>query len=167
MAFRSRSQRLWAGLQFWKAFSPRRMRNWLLWSCFTGVTAIFVVNLVGLILLTTRRHLVQDHPELYLPDPPIFQGDCSLADTLGTVLHALINALSTGLLAASNVCMQMLLSPTRSEIDRAHERRSWLHIGYSSFGNFRYVAVGRRVAWVLLAVSSVPLHLLYADSSLI
>jgi hypothetical protein len=147
-------------LFFWTTLSPRLARSWLLWSCFVGTAAIFITNLVGLIILVTRRHLVKRHPELYIPDPPIFFGSCETAETIGTVLHVLINGLSTSMLAASNVCMQMLLSPTRSEIDKMHRQCKWLHIGYSSFGNFRHVTVDRRMAWVLLAVSSVPLHLL-------
>jgi heme/copper-type cytochrome/quinol oxidase subunit 3 len=145
-------ERTWTRLQ---------TRRWLLWSCFASVAAIFAVNLAGLVILATRRDLIKGHPPSYIPDPPIFEGNCDYADTLGTVLHAVINALSTIMLAASNVCMQMLLSPTRAEIDRAHKARTWLHIGYSSLGNFRHVGNGRRLVWLLLALSSIPLHLLY------
>jgi hypothetical protein len=160
MDLRSLIRRIWLRTAFWKLFSPKTTRNRLLWSCFGGVSAIFLVNLVGLIILSTRRRLVKNHPIYYITDPPIYFGDCSKANIIGYILHAIINALATGILAASNVAMQMLLSPTRSEIDRMHNRRSWLRIGYSSTGNFWHVRVGRRLVWLLMAVCSLPLNLL-------
>ena len=73
--------------------------------------------------------------------------------------HLGINILSTLLLAASNNCMQCLVSPTRADIDRAHAKRQWLDIGVNSIRNFGYIDTFRRILWVLLAISSIPLHL--------
>ena len=57
--------------------------------------------------------------------------------------------------------MQCLSSPTRSEIDKAHGQGVWLDIGVPSVRNLRRLSTTRIVLWWLLAVSSVPLHLLY------
>lgn len=49
--------------------------------------------------------------------------DCeNIVERWSTVLHVFINALSTILLAGSNYTMQVLSSPTRSEVDRAHKK---------------------------------------------
>jgi hypothetical protein len=77
-----------------------------------------------------------------------------------TTSHLFINAFSTMLLAASNYTMQVLSSPTRDDIDKAHQRGQWFDIGILSFRNLRRIP-GQRVALSLvLAFSSIPLHLL-------
>jgi hypothetical protein len=90
----------------------------------------------------------------------IFHGDCKRASTMNTWAHLAINIVSTGLLAGSNYCMQCLVAPSRADIDRAHRQFKWLDIGLPSVRNLRYISARRRWLWVLLASSSVPLHLL-------
>ncbi len=63
----------------------------------------------------------------------IFQGDCSRTEIISAGLHVIINVLSTLLLGASNMCMQLLAAPTRSEIDKAYKDFVWLDIGVPSF----------------------------------
>lgn len=77
-----------------------------------------------------------------------------------TAVHVLINVLSTLLLSASNYTMQVLSSPRRSDLDMAHKKGQWLDIGILSVRNIRKVDTKRRVLWFVLAVSSIPLHLL-------
>ena len=57
--------------------------------------------------------------------------------------------------------MQCLSSPTRSEIDKAHSHGAWLDIGVPSMRNLGRLSTNRVVLWWLLAISSIPLHLLY------
>ena len=76
-------------------------------------------------------------------------------------MHLAINILSTLLLGASNYSMQCLSSPTRSDIDKAHSQGIWLDIGVPSVRNLRRLSTTRIVLWWLLAISSIPLHLLY------
>jgi hypothetical protein len=90
----------------------------------------------------------------------IFQGDCNTVRKYDSALHGAINALSTLLLGASNYCMQILVAPTRQEVDRAHAVRSWLDIGVPSIRNFRRVNWKRGIGWVILALSSSTLHLM-------
>lgn len=90
----------------------------------------------------------------------IFHGDCKRASTMNTWAHLAINIISTGLLAGSNYCMQCLVAPSRGDIDRAHQKFKWLDIGLPSVRNLRYISTRRRWLWILLASSSVPLHLL-------
>ncbi|KAH8692562.1 hypothetical protein GQ44DRAFT_793138 [Phaeosphaeriaceae sp. PMI808] len=90
-----------------------------------------------------------------------YTGDCQVISRWTTGLHLLINVLSSILLAASNYCMQRLIAPTRSEIDKAHSKRMWLDIGVPSLRNLPIISWKRLTLWVLLAMSSIPLHLLY------
>ncbi|KEY73995.1 hypothetical protein S7711_02589 [Stachybotrys chartarum IBT 7711] len=91
----------------------------------------------------------------------IYQGDCSTVRSLDQWLHLLINLLATGMLSASNYCMQLQAAPTRGDVDRAHGNGTWLAIGIPSLRNLRYIGGWRRFSWVLLAFSSVPIHLIY------
>jgi hypothetical protein len=80
------------------------------------------------------------------------------------VAHVFISALSTLLLSASNYTMQILIAPTRSEVDRAHrgefKGRTWLDIGVLSTTNLAHVGTVRHVLWIVMAISSIPVHLL-------
>lgn len=90
----------------------------------------------------------------------IFEGNCDTIKSLDRWLHLLINLLSTGMLSASNYCMQLQAAPTRGAIERAHRDERWLDIGVPSLRNLRYISNWRRLAWVLLALSSLPIHLM-------
>ena len=88
-------------------------------------------------------------------------GDCNKTKQVDLWLHLLINVLSTLLLGASNYTMQCLSAPTREELDNAHMQGRWLDIGVPSIRNLASIAPSRRVLWILLLLSSIPLHLLY------
>ena len=88
-------------------------------------------------------------------------GDCNMTKRLDLWLHLGINLLSTLLLGASNYTMQCLSSPTRDEIDKAHRQRIVVDIGIPSIHNLRRISWSKIVLWWLIALSSIPLHLLY------
>ena len=89
------------------------------------------------------------------------EGHCKETKNLTQWIHLGINVLSTLLLGASNYSMQCLSSPTRREIDIAHSKGTWLDVGVPSMRNLRKISWSRIVFWWLLALSSIPLHLLY------
>ena len=93
----------------------------------------------------------------------VYKGSCGTVARLDTWVHLAINALSTILLAGSNYCMQCLLAPNRREIDKTHASGRYLDIGVPSLRNMKSVAAYKVVMWWLLAVSSIPLHLLYVS----
>jgi hypothetical protein len=128
-----------------------------------GVAAIvLVINIAAVIYLYSIKPDNKLHlDDYYVPQPALFMGSCSTANRLNTAVHLLINILSTVLLAASNFCMQLLIAPTRNQINRAHRKRQWLDIGIPSLRNFRHVSRTHQCAYLLLAISSLPLHLLY------
>jgi hypothetical protein len=90
----------------------------------------------------------------------IYQGDCALVKRLNLWIHLLINFLSTSMLLASNHCMQLQGSPTRKDIDQAHNSGQWLDIGVPSLRNLKWVGNWRRLSWLILCLSSLPVHLL-------
>ncbi|KAL8743097.1 MAG: hypothetical protein Q9184_008155, partial [Pyrenodesmia sp. 2 TL-2023] len=51
--------------------------------------------------------------------------------------------------------------PTRQDIDRAHARHVWLNVGVQSVRNLLRISRTRALLWLLLALSSIPLHLFY------
>lgn len=91
----------------------------------------------------------------------MYEGSCSWVRNVDDVLHLVINILSTLLLGSSNLCMQVLVAPTRNEIDVAHSKQRWLDIGVPSWRNLRNISLSRRLMWWLLGLSSVPLHFIY------
>ncbi|KAI1775604.1 hypothetical protein F4818DRAFT_457822 [Hypoxylon cercidicola] len=147
----------------WRIYLSRRSRALLMQIVLIGV--ILAANL-GLTIYAISHYGSQNGVGT------IYEGDCNKVQTLDQWLHLLINILGTGMLSASNYCMQLQAAPTRADIDRAHQAPShekncvhqggqWLDVGVPSFRNLRYISNWRRVAWALLAISSIPIHLMY------
>jgi hypothetical protein len=87
-------------------------------------------------------------------------GDCNEVSSWALWLHLAINVLSTILLGASNYTMQCLLAPTRREVDKAHRRGREFSIGFGETLNLLHIGWNRKVIYILLVISSGPLHLL-------
>jgi hypothetical protein len=120
-------------------------------NCAFSVTVVFLFNFIVTAWGTAHKNAGEE---------VIFSDDCHKVSKLNSWLHLLINLLSTILLSASNYCMQCLSAPTRSEVDLAHARGSWLDIGIPSTRNLRFISRKRAIVWALLGLSSLPLHLL-------
>jgi hypothetical protein len=90
----------------------------------------------------------------------LYLGQCDVAKSLNLWFHLLINVFSTLLLGASNYSMQLLVSPTRKDVDRAHDNGIYLDIGIPSIRNLRYVRRKKAAIWWLLGFCSTCLHLL-------
>lgn len=114
----------------------------------------FLVTLVNLILAVVVS--ARSHGGVAV----LAERDCASIRTSNTMMHLLTNVLSSVLLAGSNYTMQCLMGPTRQQINSAHARRRWLDVGVPSLRNFGSMASRDQVFWLLLVLSSVPLHLL-------
>jgi hypothetical protein len=90
----------------------------------------------------------------------VIVGDETSISHWNTAFHVFINALSTILLSATNYTMQVLSSPTREDIDKAHAKNTWLEVGILSPRNMR--TLPRKRVWLCLSLSlsSIPLHFL-------
>ena len=123
-------------------------------SCAVVAALVLIVNLCFTIWAVSSFQTQRGLGTLY-------DGSCKRTRTLAFWIHLAINVFSTLLLGASNYSMQCLSSPTRGEIDKAHAQGIWLDIGVPSVRNLRRLSPIRVALWWLLAISSIPLHLLY------
>ncbi|KAI0376273.1 hypothetical protein F5Y04DRAFT_273865 [Hypomontagnella monticulosa] len=94
----------------------------------------------------------------------IYKGDCQTTKVVNSVLHLLLNLISSLILASSRFFMQILSSPSRKEVDRAHSQLRSLDIGVSSLKNLLFLSPIKTVAWMVLLISSVPIHLFFNSS---
>ncbi|KAJ4301352.1 hypothetical protein N0V90_003444 [Kalmusia sp. IMI 367209] len=85
---------------------------------------------------------------------------------LSSAIHIVINVLSTILLSASNYTMQVLSSPTRAEIDKAHRAGKWFDVGVLSIHNLKRISWKRMFLCAIMVLSSVPLHLFYNSAAI-
>lgn len=119
---------------------------------------VFLVNLIFAIIMTRKNGLAAV--------VPLYEGSCSWWKRIDTGLHILINVLSTLLLGASNLCMQLLAAPTRKEVEIAHGKGVWLDIGVPSWRNLWRIEPQRSVIWWILALSSIPINFMYVPDQL-
>lgn len=147
-----------AGKGFVKALSNTRqpLRGWRFGVLLCSAMASFalVTNCIAAIVIHSKYGTQKGVSTA-------FEGDCHFVNQLSLGLHVLINVLSSLLLSASNYTMQVLNAPTRSECDKAHARGDWLDIGITSLQNISKISWQRRLLWLLLGLSSVPIHLFY------
>ncbi|KAI8946798.1 hypothetical protein F4801DRAFT_596060 [Xylaria longipes] len=118
------------------------------------IATIFATNL-SILLYASSKYLIRDGVGL------LYAGDCDTVKTANRLLHLLINVLSTGMLSASTFCIQLQASPTRAEVDKAHKLNEWLDIGAPSLKNLRYISRWRLASCIVLAFSSLPIHLIF------
>jgi hypothetical protein len=135
----------------WRIWLSKRSRALLINT--TVVGAILLINFV-LTIVAASRYKSSNGVGI------IYEGDCDTVKSLSLWLHLLINLLGTSMLSASNYCMQLQAAPTRENVNRAHKDGRWLDIGVSSLRNLWYIGNWRRFSWILLAMSSVPIHLM-------
>ena len=129
----------------------------------TGVLACAACVVVVLFINVGLTIYAATNPEYKMEDGvgTLYSGSCDKSKKIGLWLHLLINALSTLLLSGSNYTQQCLTAPTRSEIDAAHAKRRWMDIGVPSVRNLFRIKGERALLWIVIGLTSIPLHLLY------
>lgn len=119
------------------------------------ILAYTVVSLnIGITIWATVSHKPIDGIGTFMT------GNCSTISQLNTGFHLLLNVISTLFLGAGNYCMQILVAPSREEIEDAHEKRESLDIGIPSFRNLHRIARARRLLWLAIGTVATVLHLL-------
>jgi hypothetical protein len=143
----------------WKSFNRWRTKRRTALSCGCLVAALtFFISLGATIYIPLRSiPMAGSQQPLH---PLLFLGRCSHAAKINTYVHFMINTLSTLILISSNMFMQLLLAPTRDQIDKAHHDNRSLDIGIVSLRNLFIISKCNRVVWLCLAMTSLPLHLL-------
>ncbi|GAP88371.1 hypothetical protein SAMD00023353_2900400 [Rosellinia necatrix] len=123
-----------------------------------NVVLAYVCEIILLVILSISL----SQPGASLARPTIiFEGNCDLSSKLNFVLHLLVNIISGVVLASSNFFMQVLSSPSREEIDKAHSWLRSIDIGIPSIKNLSYVTKFKSRSWFVFLVSSVPIHLFF------
>lgn len=129
-------------------------RMGILIGCFMS-SLVLGVNVTVLILGATRYPGFKDGFAVPM------SGQAEEMSWWSSAIHIGINALSTILLAASNYTMQILSSPTRKDIDKAHAKHQHLDIGVLSLRNLGRIPRRRLLLFILMGMSSIPVHLLW------
>ncbi|KAL3439985.1 hypothetical protein BJX65DRAFT_315235 [Aspergillus insuetus] len=128
--------------------------------CAWGMGMILLIN-IGLTVIAMLMAYTKFSNAGNIERAVIYEAKCSLTKGWQTGLHFLINVLSTAMLAASNYVMQCLCAPSRAAVDCAHMKNRWLDIGTLSIRNFSAMDRKRKVLWVVLLLSSFPIHMLF------
>jgi hypothetical protein len=90
----------------------------------------------------------------------LWTGNCQTAGTYNTILRAGTTAIATLLIGESNYCMQCLTAPARKDLQTAHNKGIWLDVGVQSIRNLKIIKEYKAVLWLLVVISSIPIHLL-------
>lgn len=140
-----------------KRIRRSQFHGWQMGVLAGSLTSAFVLICNITIVIIGQRHSGYDKSGV----ATLFRGNEESVARFNTGAHIVINVLSTLLLSASNYTMQVLNSPTRHDIDRAHAKGKWYDIGLLSLHNMINMPTKRIVLCLILGISSTPLHLLY------
>ena len=128
----------------------------------TGV--IFLVLMWGLTLMLLVLLVISLRLNGSWSDTAIFVGNCPQSDRNVLLLRTGINVLATAILTSSNFFLQLLTAPIREDIDKAHDRSKWLEVGVNSLRNLRFITWPKLAIWLLIALLSIPFHLIFNSS---
>lgn len=134
--------------------SPRRKR-WSdpVWWCVSGNTAILIINVIFIVVAIARAE--SRYGGVAFGSNILYEGSCTTAKDLKIGIHLIINLLSVILTATSSFSSNILMSPSRTDVDRAHSQRNWLTIGVFSMRNLKSLRWPHRMMWVLLTGTSI------------
>jgi hypothetical protein len=91
----------------------------------------------------------------------LFKGKCSKVHGINLGTHIAITVFAAGVTVSSDRFLTLVLAPQPEDIRSAHANFQWVEIGVNSWRNLGFANTWRRVCWVLLLLSSVPLQLLF------
>ncbi|OLN81170.1 hypothetical protein CCHL11_09539 [Colletotrichum chlorophyti] len=117
----------------------------------------FVILIVAIVCLVLALVVVG----MIRGESRVFEGSCAMAEQIEIGLFVAINVITIVLLSAANYVFQVLSSPTRTEIEMAHEERRWLEIGVPSFRNLRFISSPRVVLTVVIMLAAVSTQVIY------
>ncbi|KAI2464484.1 hypothetical protein F4781DRAFT_71556 [Annulohypoxylon bovei var. microspora] len=130
----------------------------------TGFINVILTFTCGIILLVCLIISLKRPGSYFNGTTIIYEGSCNDVSKLNDALHLFLNLLATGVLASSNFFMQVVASPSREEIDKAHAFLYSLDIGILSIKNIRFISYFKRTFWLGLLLSSLPIHIFFNSS---
>lgn len=143
------------GTRFFSIFYNNFVSGW-----HAGLIRSFVLSLCAFILNIIIYAWLYMTYDSRAGTATIMNGSCTMVRNANIGVHAGLNVLSTMVLGASTYAMQGVTAPTRQEVDKAHAKGTWLQIGTHSVRNLFHVKKRNLWIWVLLALTSVPFHLM-------
>lgn len=152
-----RSGTQYSSLERRSSSDSKVFHGWRLGALLSGifVTICLCLNIAATAYLRTKYPPNEDGLGV------ILNHGCGQIRSIDSRFHYAINVIATVLVSASNYNMQCLTAPTRNEVDAAHKRRRWLDIGIHSIRNLSHITRPKAMFWLLLALTSLPLHLLW------
>ncbi|GKT60771.1 hypothetical protein ColTof4_00890 [Colletotrichum tofieldiae] len=117
----------------------------------------FVILIVAIVCLVLALVVVG----MIRGESRIFEGDCAAARKVKIGVFVAINVVTIVLLSAANYVFQVLSSPTRIEVEMAHDGRRWLDIGIPSFRNLRFISKPRVIMTVIIMLAAVSTQVIY------
>lgn len=114
---------------------------------------ILVAEIIVLIVILTKTKLLAG-------ESAVWSGDCGRAERINIGIHVVINVIGIVLLAGANYAFQVLSSPTRREVDKAHEKRRWLDIGVTSVRNFAHISGFRAILGIIILFTAISIQVM-------
>jgi hypothetical protein len=119
-----------------------------------GTAVMFATVALTLMVIFTMEYAPEGDVGTFMT------GNCLTVSRWNSFWHAVMNLASMLFLGAGNYCMQVLVAPSRAEVDKAHREGRSMDIGIHSFGNILRISSKRRITWFILGVVSTSMHLL-------
>jgi hypothetical protein len=105
-----------------KTWKQKHMSGWRFsTSLFALAAAVVLIANIGIVIYCVQKSGGSANGGF----KPVYTGDCGRTKTLNTVLHLVINILSSLLLTSSNYCMQILAAPNRKAVCLGLHSTSW------------------------------------------
>ncbi|EEA25403.1 hypothetical protein TMatcc_006373 [Talaromyces marneffei ATCC 18224] len=141
--------------------TPPRGKRWSdpVWWCVCGNTAILIINVIFIIVATAWTG--SQYGGVAFGSNILYEGSCTTAKDLKIVIHLAINIFSLILTATSSLSGNILMSPSRADLDRAHSGSNWLTIGVFSLRNLRNLQWPHRLTWIVLTGTSLIVQFIY------
>ncbi|ROW07624.1 hypothetical protein VPNG_06852 [Cytospora leucostoma] len=140
-----------------KPGTRRRLMTGWRFGVLVNILLIIVVFITGFICAVYAGSKVP----ITTGEMDLFTGSCQGATSIDWGLHALINVFVMILIVGASYIFQVLSSPTRSEVSRAHDGKQWLEIGVPSVRNFGHIAKLRAVLAIALLTMAVATQIMY------
>jgi hypothetical protein len=135
--------------------APRRRSVW-------RITVVFNTIFVCLTLIVYLAFLTWIYTNLQVRHgiAEVFSGACLQASRTVAYAHFATNAFAVLVFAAGTHAVQLLLSPTRAEVEYTHARERWLHIGVGGLRNMKWIHRRRLIKAIVLLMTLVLLPFL-------
>ncbi|CAG7928561.1 unnamed protein product [Penicillium olsonii] len=120
-----------------------------------AVLAINIIFMIAALGVSASKYSDQGFGSI-----AIYRGSCETTQYSKIGLHLLVNVLSVTMTATSSYCCTILMAPSRSDVDKAHAKGTWLSIGVASWRNFRNMKRSSQILWGLLLLTSTVMQML-------